>query len=226
MFAKPRSRGKSDSFRRVGTRKLSMEPLEDRRVLDSSGLCYVDANDNGSFDGGDVALTKGEVEDGFFDTRIAEGGYSSVIAGAGLVIDGDPISGPNLTYKSEGGLLVKTDLESREDIRLVSRFRSVVVHNTALTAGDDVFLWARRDILNDFTAVRATGDSSKISLRALRDFSLQGAEFLAPHGKSDIRVHAGRNLFQRNATFQAGRGVKMYVGGDANVSLSTVRAGK
>ncbi len=41
---------------------------------------FVDANNNKIFDAGDVKLVAGEVEDGFFDTRQKEGGYTSAIA--------------------------------------------------------------------------------------------------------------------------------------------------
>ena len=60
------------------------------------GFSYVDVNSDQMFDedDGDVALVAGEVADGRFDTRRAEGGYKRVVRHAGLVILSTPAKTP------------------------------------------------------------------------------------------------------------------------------------
>ena len=65
------------------------------------------------------ALVNGEVADGKFDTDVPEGpSYTVAIQGAGLVINGAPISvagNADINFKADGNLVVNTDLTAGRD---------------------------------------------------------------------------------------------------------------
>jgi hypothetical protein len=170
------------------------------------GFSYVDANNNQLFDAGtDVALVQGEVENGFFDTLIPEGGYTSIILGAGLVINDGPISARNITYRADGNLVINTDLNAKDDIFLTSRRRNVRLDDPTLTAGDDIYLWALKDITSTDDVIRATGVDSRIQMWAGRDVALQGTVVEAKKGRADIWVFARRNAAATGCVLGAGR---------------------
>lgn len=203
-----------------------METLEDRRVL-APGFSFVDANNDHLFDAGtDVALVGGEVEDGLFDTLVPEGGYVRVIPGAGLVVNGGPISARNVTYRAQGDVVINADLDADLDIRLTSRQQSVVLDDPVLTAGDDVLLWAGQDIVSHVDAIRGVGDASLIRLWAGRDVLLQETEVIATGDRSDVYIIARRDANVHTCLVEAGRDARISAGRDLDVVDSTVFAGR
>ncbi len=190
------------------------------------GFSYVDANNNQLYDAGtDVALVSGEVENGFFDTLIPEGGYTSVILGAGLVVNGGPISANNVTYRAMGDVVINTDLTAGGDIRLTSRRQSVSLDDPTLTAGDDIVLWALQDITSTDDVIRATGNNSLIRMWAGRDIVLQGTVVEATNGHSDIVMFALGDVAATGCVVEAARNVRITAMGNIDASDSVLDAG-
>jgi len=181
-------------------------------AVSDPGFSYVDANNDRFFAvaNGDVALTDGEVEDGRFDTQILEGGYVTLIAGAGLVINGAPIIARNITYKATGDLVVNTDLTSNGehrrrdgggDIRLISRDGSVLLDDPHFTTLDDIRIQAALDIVSTDDLLEALGTKSIIDLQAGRDIVLMGTTLRAVR---EVQIAAGNSITIGNSAVNEG----------------------
>jgi hypothetical protein len=174
-------------------RRMFVEALEGRRLLTAETFSFVDANNDGAFDtnDGDVMLA-GELGDGRFDTRKAEGVYDPAIPGAGLVISGTAITVNNdLKYTAEGNLVVNTDLTAGDDIELTSRNGSVLLDDPTITAADDIEIEAALDIVSTDDVIVATGSRSEIELEAGQDILLFGTSVTAVR---EVELEAGRNI--------------------------------
>jgi FG-GAP repeat len=222
------------------------------------GFSYVDADNDGYLTtfGGDVALTAGEVGDGRFDTNITEGGYTTVIAGAGLVVNGVPVIAQSITYRADGNLVVNTNLtataaegshnqddddDERDDgehyrpgsIRLTSRDGAVLLGESQLTASNNIRIRAEVDIISSDGLLRALGDESNIDLKAVRDVALTGTTVRAVR---TVRIEAHQSITIGDsasndglihATDRAHGKVKLTTShGDITANGATIEAGR
>jgi hypothetical protein len=182
----------------VKHRRLTLEPLENRRLLAGvttaaavpavadPGFSYVDVNNDGKYlvAAGDVALNHGELADGSFNTLVPEGNYKRIVVGAGLVVNGDPLSAANVQLFAYGNLTVNTKLTATGTARnpfgnvtLISSTGKVNLGgNAALTAARDISITAISDI-NVGAAVLNAGGS--ITFVACGKIVADGAEMNA-----------------------------------------------
>ena len=91
-------------------------------AVKNPGFSYVDANNDHLYDDadGDVPLEP-EIDDGKFDTRKKEGNYTTVIKGAGLVINDGPTDVKKFKYQCDGDLVINEDLTAEKQVFLRSR---------------------------------------------------------------------------------------------------------
>jgi len=218
MWGNLKTRRRFESPCRRPGRPLSLERLEDRRVLAPVAFSFVDANNNQTYESGtDVALVAGEVDDGYFDTRRAEGGYTSVIAGAGLVINGPSIGSRFVTMKADADLVINTDLEATRNVLLVSRYGSVRFDDPTVQARKHIRVNAAQDITSTADSFLATGRTSMISLVAQRDIDMDFTFVEAPNGRSRITVQVGRDAHLEDCHLNAGGRVSLVASGDVSV---------
>lgn len=156
------------------------------------GFPYVDANDDGFFSpsDGDVLLDDGELNDGVFDTAVAEGpDYTVAIPGAGLRIHGPAITGFALDYAADGGVTVNTNLTAtNREIILTSRTASVELDDPTLHARTLLEISAAVDIVSTDDVLRASGSDSVIRLDAGGDVLLTGTPLTAMR---EVDIDAG-----------------------------------
>lgn len=195
----------------VETRIKSLDP----------GFSYVDKNNDHVFllPDGDVALVKGEVADGQFDTREVSGGYTTVIAGAGLVVNAPVIKVPKISFKADGDVTINTALNATgkridktgDSVYLASRtgdvsslnidssqdiwvraFDDIFVGKAIMTAAGEVELYTGDSINANAVSITAVGD---VGLRAGRgNLSAQSSSFKATGVGSEIELIAGGNI--------------------------------
>jgi hypothetical protein len=169
--------------------------IDTRVKLADPGFPYVDANNDHLFllSDGDVLLVGGELDDGFFDTQTPEGAYTTVIPGAGLVINGGPISASGIDYRADGDLVINTDLTATGagDVQLKSRDGSMLLDDPSITSMGDMTISAALDILSTDDSVEATGANSTIDLSAGRNVVLSGTAIQATR---TVYIVAGNSI--------------------------------
>ncbi len=199
----------------------------------ATGISFVDANNNQVFDSGDVALVDGEVEDGVFDTRRTEGGYTTVIAGAGLVIDGAAVSAARVDFVADGDVVINTDLtstgppasnghghghghwfwhwfhrghgNSSVDVDLRSREGSVSLNANIVSEGS-IEIRAALDIDASGNSLEANGRKSEIELKAGGAIDVSGSVLVA---NKEIELSARGDINADSASFDAGREIEL-----------------
>lgn len=135
----------------VGTLGNMLNSAEARVVITVLATAsFVDANNNKRFDAGvDVALTRGEISDGVFDTQVTEGGYTRVIAGAGLVIPGSAISTTNIiSFRAAGILVINANLSTTQSVTLTSVEQDVLFDVPTIMATSFIRVSAKKTILS------------------------------------------------------------------------------
>lgn len=187
-------------------------------VRPSSNFNYVDSNNNRQFDIGiDVPLIQGELEDGSFSTTKLEGGYTQIVAGAGLVINNPLSAKRHLDVRAEGNIDVRAMLAAGHGIHLHGN--SIDVH-APITAGRDLELHARSDLgligmsLTSGRDLRLTAGGSisaygtslvshdrDVVADAQADLLFNGAHINAD---GNIDLHADGLLIAANAVFESG----------------------
>ncbi len=154
------------------------------------GFSYVDRNNDHRFSviDGDVGLTSGEVADGRFDTKKKEGNYTTILVGAGLVVNGPPISRRgDIEFVADGDLVINTDLAAGEEVYLKSRRGSVLLDDPVIAAGDELEIIANLDIVSMDDMMSA----EEIELAAGRDIRLLGTRVTA---EEEVEIEAGRDI--------------------------------
>ncbi len=169
---------------RASRRRLFHESLESRRLLTvlvepikDPNFPYVDANNDGLYAiaDGDVLLDSGELDDGFFDTLIPEGNYTTVDEDAGLSIHGAAISSANIDFSANGNIVVNTNLTATlNKLGLDSREGSVLLDDPTLQAKNLLEILAAEDIISEDDHLITTGASSVIHLSAGYGIGLEG----------------------------------------------------
>ncbi|MEW4488342.1 right-handed parallel beta-helix repeat-containing protein [Thalassoglobus sp. JC818] len=173
-------------------------------------MSFVDANNDGVFNEGDVLLGE-ELADGIFDTRRTEGNYTEVIHGAGVVIQ-STIDASFIQIKADGDIIVESNLIADNDITLKSKHGSIIVDDSAVDSIDgSVNLRAKEDIAV-FDGIIFAGESVK--LKAKRDVYL-----LADVIGQDIKVDAKGWVVGFDSVFDAYNG-DLKISGTEGVELS------
>ncbi len=194
-------------------------------VLDR--FSFVDADNDGAFNSGagDVALGA-EVTDGEFDTDEAEGNYTSVIQGAGLVLEDVSIVASDIDFRADGYLRVNANLTANDDMELESDDKSVLV-DAMLTADDELEIEAEEDIFVSASSILTATDSNdgEIELEAERDIDVSGATLIAG---DEIELEADGDIFAIGTTLQAlgnsDSDVELEADGNVNVSEANIAA--
>ena len=238
MFAKS-PRIASHRSRRTNSRRrrLFLEQLEARRVLtvaiSNPAFSFVDVDNDGLFYAGtDVPLTGGEADDGVFDTRRAEGAYTTPVPGAGLYIGGPAISvAGEVDYRSDGLLKINTDLTAGDELTLTSRDDTVTLDDPTITAPNEIEIEAELDIVSVEDVIVATGPGSEVDLKAGRDILLEGTSVSADRS---VELRAGGDIVvndtKLDGSISASDPIRGEVdlradGGDVDVSEASISAG-
>ncbi|MHC4471627.1 MAG: hypothetical protein ACYS99_11755 [Planctomycetota bacterium] len=185
---------------------------------------YVDANDDQQYDAadGDIALTAGEVEDGAFDTRKTEGGYTERLKGAGLVINGAPIAAAKkVKYGADGTLVVNTDLSAPKSVTLLSRAGTVLLDDPNIKA-KKISIKAKEHITATGDAIDGDGAKSKVALKAGGSITLDNT--VVDAGKSILVKAKEGAVIARGARLKACEKGKVKVRADKDVDLSEANA--
>ncbi len=197
-----------------------------------TGVSFVDANNNGILDDGDVELVAGELADGVFDTRRPEGGYTTRIRGAGLVVDGSPISAPNVNFSADGNLVINTSVTSTGPVpsaaqglaegRAQGQRHGHGGSDGGSDGGDDVEFRSRGGsvLLDDMTV-----DSfDSIEIRAADEISATRSRLTAV---KNIDLSARGDINVDLATLTAGREIEVDSSrGDVSADVSLIQAGR
>ena len=186
-------------------------------------LSYVDANNNQLFEPGfDVALVAGELADGEFSTTEAEGGYATVIPGAGLFVGVGVSVAKDLEFQAEGDLVVSPGLtlNAGKDLELKAGL-DINVSGATLLAGREIELEAGGNI-----------DVAGATLSAGRDVELKargevdGDNLTFIDAGRDVEVKAKQDVFVDGASITAGRDVEIKARGEISMVIATITAGK
>ena len=166
---------------------------------------FVDSNNDGVFNGSDVALVNGELSDGIFSTKKSEGAYTSVVSGAGLVIPAGAgsVSASKINLLADGNILVgETLVSTSSHVTLKSLSGNVDVTNTGqLISGRNVLVTAKRDARLNGLVVAISNSKGQIRVKANRDIYLTSGTAVASR---KVDAQAAKDLFATSATVIAG----------------------